>query len=98
VWQLLRVEQIQNGGRCHGNQGAKMLNSNRTADPFSIMLEIKFRPNRWIFVFWRPFLVQDGHHSKPKWLPYGQHVLLPVNILNKFKMVAVAMVTKVQKC
>jgi hypothetical protein len=21
VWQLLRVEQIQNGGRCHGNQG-----------------------------------------------------------------------------
>ena len=28
------VEQIQNGGRCHGNQGAKMLNSLRTADPF----------------------------------------------------------------
>jgi hypothetical protein len=23
VWQLLGVEQIQNGGRCHGNQGAK---------------------------------------------------------------------------
>jgi hypothetical protein len=23
MWQLLGVEQIQNGGRCHGNQGAK---------------------------------------------------------------------------
>jgi hypothetical protein len=23
VWQLLGVEQIENGGRCHGNQGAK---------------------------------------------------------------------------
>ena len=23
VWQLLRVEQVQNGGRCHGSQGAK---------------------------------------------------------------------------
>jgi hypothetical protein len=32
VWQLLGVEQLQNGGRCHGNQGVK--NANRTADPF----------------------------------------------------------------
>jgi hypothetical protein len=23
VWQLLGVEKIQNGGRCHGSQGAK---------------------------------------------------------------------------
>jgi hypothetical protein len=23
MWQLLGVEQIQNGGRCHGNQGTK---------------------------------------------------------------------------
>jgi hypothetical protein len=23
VWKLLEVEQIQNGGRCHGNQGGK---------------------------------------------------------------------------
>jgi hypothetical protein len=23
VWQLLGVAKIQNGGRCHGNQGAK---------------------------------------------------------------------------
>jgi hypothetical protein len=23
VWQLLGVETIQNGGRCHGKQGAK---------------------------------------------------------------------------
>jgi hypothetical protein len=22
MWQLLGVEKIQNGGRCHGNQGA----------------------------------------------------------------------------
>jgi hypothetical protein len=29
-----RVEKIQNGGCCHGNQGAKMLNSLQTADPF----------------------------------------------------------------
>jgi hypothetical protein len=29
-------------------------------------LETKFRPNRRIFVFWQPFLVQNGHHSKPK--------------------------------
>ena len=41
------------------------------------MLETKFRPNRWIFVFWRPFLVQDGRHSKPKWLPYGAACLTP---------------------
>jgi hypothetical protein len=24
VWQILGVEHIQNGGRCHGNQGTKM--------------------------------------------------------------------------
>jgi hypothetical protein len=30
-----RNGKIQNGGRCHGNQGAKkMLNSLQTADPF----------------------------------------------------------------
>jgi hypothetical protein len=34
VWQLLGVEKNLNGGRCHGNEGAKMLNSNHTADPF----------------------------------------------------------------
>jgi hypothetical protein len=42
-----------------------------------IYLEIKFRPNRKIFVFWRPFLVQNGHHSKPKWSPYGAVCLIP---------------------
>jgi hypothetical protein len=40
-------------------------------------LETKFRPNRRIFVFWRPFLVQNGHHSKPKWSPYGTACLIP---------------------
>ena len=41
------------------------------------MLETKFRRNRWIFVFWWPFLVQNGHHSKPKWSPYGAACLTP---------------------
>jgi hypothetical protein len=36
-----------------------------------IYLETNFRPIRRIFVFWRPFLVQNGHHSKPKWSSYG---------------------------
>ena len=36
-----------------------------------IYLEIKFVPNRRIFVFWRPFWIQNGRHSKPKWSPYG---------------------------
>jgi len=41
------------------------------------MLETKFRPNRRIFVFWQPFLVQNGHHSKQKWLSYGAACLTP---------------------
>jgi hypothetical protein len=35
-----------------------------------IYLESKFRPNRMIFVFWRPVWIQNGRHSKPKWLQY----------------------------
>jgi hypothetical protein len=42
-----------------------------------IYLETKFRPNRRIFVFWRPLLVQNGHHSKPKWSSYGAACLIP---------------------
>ena len=42
-----------------------------------IYLEIKFYPNRRNFVFWRPFSIQYGRHSIPKWSPF---VLLPVNI------------------
>ena len=34
VWQLLEFEQIQNDGRCHGNQGATNVKFKRTADPF----------------------------------------------------------------
>ena len=30
-----------------------------------IYLEIKFLPIRRIFVFWRPFCIQNGRHSKP---------------------------------
>ena len=44
-----------------------------------IYLETKFRRNRRIFVFWRPFVVQNGHHSKPKWTPYGAACLTPCN-------------------
>ena len=36
-----------------------------------IYLETKFFPNRRIFVFWPPFWIQNGRHSKPKWSPYG---------------------------
>ena len=44
-----------------------------------IYLEIKYRPNRRIFVLWRPFFVQNhrGNHSKPKWSPYGAACLTP---------------------
>jgi hypothetical protein len=34
-------------------------------------LETKFRPNRSIFVFWWPFWIQNGRHSKPTLSPYG---------------------------
>jgi hypothetical protein len=40
VWQLLGVEHIQNGGRCHGNQGAKMLNSLQTSQSFAVMFPV----------------------------------------------------------
>jgi hypothetical protein len=40
VWQLLGVVQIQNGGRCHGNQGAKMLNSLLTSQSFAVMFPV----------------------------------------------------------
>ena len=30
-----------------------------------LYLEIKFLPNRRIFVFWWPFWIQNGHHSNP---------------------------------
>ena len=45
-----------------------------------IYLETAFRPNRRIFVFWRPFLVQNVHHSKPRCCHTVYHALRPVNI------------------
>ena len=42
-----------------------------------IYLEIKFYPNRRIFVFWWPFWIQNGHNSKPKWSPYGAACFTP---------------------
>ena len=30
-----------------------------------------------IFVFWWPFWIQNGCHSKPKWSPYGAACLTP---------------------
>ena len=38
-----------------------------------IYLEIKFLPNRRIFLFWRPFWIQNGHHSKPTMDINSQH-------------------------
>ena len=40
-------------------------------------METKFRPNPRIFVFWRSFWIQNGHHSKPKWSQYGAAYLTP---------------------
>ena len=40
-----------------------------------IYLETKFRPNRRIFVFWLPFWIQNGRHSKQKWSRYGASCL-----------------------
>jgi hypothetical protein len=34
------VEKIQNGGRCHGNQGEKMLNSLPTSQSFAVMFPV----------------------------------------------------------
>ena len=36
-----------------------------------LYFETKFRPNRRIFVFWLPFWIQNGRHSKPTLSPYG---------------------------
>ena len=55
-----------------------------------IYLEATFRPNPRIFAFWRPFLVQNDHHSKPKWSPYGAacltscHYPFPLNSFHFF--------------
>ena len=39
-----------------------------------IYLETKFRPNLRIFVFWRPFWIQNGRHRKPMMdINYSQH-------------------------
>jgi hypothetical protein len=43
----------------------------------------KMKPNfaqiGGFFLFWWPFWIHNGHHSKPKWSPYiVQHILLPV--------------------
>jgi hypothetical protein len=38
-----------------------------------IYLETKFRPNWRIFVFWRPFWIQNGHQSKPTMNINSQH-------------------------
>jgi hypothetical protein len=62
------VEQIQNGGRCHGNQGAKMLNSLRTADLFETDTKIDHHSKLCSlflkFSNWSPF--QNGRQYKNK--------------------------------
>jgi hypothetical protein len=44
------------------------------------MLETKFRPNRRIFVFWRPFWFKMATIANQNGPHMVQHVLLPVNI------------------
>ena len=44
-----------------------------------IYLESKFGSDRRFFIFWRPFWIPNGHHSKPKWSPYGEACLTPSN-------------------
>ena len=34
-------------------------------------------PKSLDFCIWRPFLVQNGHYSKPEWSPYGAACLTP---------------------
>jgi hypothetical protein len=48
-------------------------------------LESKFCPNRRIFVFWRPFWIQNGRHSKLKWSSYGVACLTPCKYPFPFK-------------
>jgi hypothetical protein len=36
-------------------------------------LETKFRSNRKIFVFWWPFWIKNGRHSKPTMVINSQH-------------------------
>jgi hypothetical protein len=38
-----------------------------------IYLQTNFRLNRRIFVFWRPFWIQNGHRSKPTMTINSQH-------------------------
>jgi hypothetical protein len=51
-----------------------------------IYYETKFRPNRRIFVFWQPFWIQSGRHSKPTMNINSQHH-------NLLKMAVIAMGT-----
>jgi hypothetical protein len=45
VWQQLGVEQIQNGGRCHGNQSANNLQSNSGRHPTPLFWYLGFHGN-----------------------------------------------------
>ena len=40
VWQLLGVAKIQNGGRCHGNQGAKHVKFTPDSNNFAVMFPV----------------------------------------------------------
>jgi hypothetical protein len=47
-------------------------------------VEIKFLPNRRIFVFWWPFWIQNGHHSKQAMdINSKHHNLLGIQISSK---------------
>jgi hypothetical protein len=42
-----------------------------------IVLGNQISPKSDDYCILRPFLVQNGHHSKPKWSPYGAACLTP---------------------
>ena len=118
-----RVDKIQNGRRCHGNQGIKWPPNTKI---LRFLGEIWLPSRLWccelIFIIgllWRLFLIQNGRQNTKilrfgrnfdvgNWYPwFGSHIMIHfVGIstvvcdsfwgLKKFKMAAVAMVTKVQ--
>jgi hypothetical protein len=110
VWQLLGVEQIQNGCHCHGN-GQNAKNSKNTVCPtdsdflaYLVPLDVVVTGNitAKICEIWREFRknLHLGYHGNGRHFEFCKNIHCSVWQLlglNKFKMAAIAMVTKVQK-
>jgi hypothetical protein len=70
VWQLLGMNKFKLAAIAMVTKVQKMLNSNRTADPFETVGN-QISPKSGDFCILAAILVTNGHHSKPKWSPYG---------------------------